>query len=57
SVTSVIPVQVVRLAIIAQFIGVSRPTVSPTMSLVTGMATGSVANTVIAITLVFGLLE
>ncbi|KAA6338082.1 MAG: hypothetical protein EZS28_052731, partial [Streblomastix strix] len=57
TVTNVLPVKVVRLAIIAQLIGVSRPTVSPTIALVTGAVTGSVANIVIATTIVFRLQE
>ncbi|KAA6387879.1 MAG: hypothetical protein EZS28_016595 [Streblomastix strix] len=49
TVTNVLPVQVVRLVIIAQFIGVSGPTVSPTMVLVIGAATKSIANIVITV--------
>ncbi|KAA6395763.1 MAG: hypothetical protein EZS28_008709 [Streblomastix strix] len=49
TVANVLPVVVSRLAIVAQFIDVSRPTVYPTMALVTVAATGSVANTTIVI--------
>ncbi|KAA6357124.1 MAG: hypothetical protein EZS28_047348 [Streblomastix strix] len=54
--TNVLPVKLVRFAIIVQLIEVSRPTDSPTRALVTSTATGSVANTVIAIKLVLELL-
>ncbi|KAA6356780.1 MAG: hypothetical protein EZS28_047692 [Streblomastix strix] len=55
TVTNVFPVKVVGQIIIVQPTGVSRLTASPIMALVTGVATGYVANIVIATTIVLEL--